>query len=100
MIGSWIQEHDDVHKVRGSFLFQDALALVIAIRPFILKHSYLAMRFSSASLTVLGLASVVKETSISLLLAPSVLTGFTLLKLDDVALTMDLIGNYTASAAS
>jgi carboxy-cis,cis-muconate cyclase len=58
------------------------------------------MRFSSASLAVVGLATAAKGNVHQLIVGTFGTENLYTLEFDDVALTMDLIGNYTASAAS
>lgn len=58
------------------------------------------MRLSSASLVLLGFFTTVRGELHQLIVGTFGTEKLYTLEFDDVALTMNLIGNYTASAAS
>lgn len=58
------------------------------------------MRLLSASLSLIGLATAVKGEVHQLIVGTFGTEKLYTLEFDDVALTMELVGNYTASAAS
>lgn len=65
-----------------------------------LQLSLPIMQFSFVSLAVLGLFATVRGDVHQLIVGTFGTESLYTLEFDDVALTMDLIGNYTASAAS